>query len=93
MRYPITREGGKAPGPGRWIALDVTDTGPGISADQQKHLFKEFRRLEATDDTAGMGIGLAIRRRITHALDAEITVESEVGRGSTFTLWLPLEHD
>lgn len=85
------REGGDAPGPGRWIAVDVADTGPGLSPEQQAQLFQEFHRLEVGDQTAGAGIGLAISRHIARALGGEITVSSEVGEGSTFTLWLPAE--
>jgi len=84
------RTGGRAPGPGRWIAVEVIDTGPGISRDQQRLLFQEFARLTTAAGTRGAGIGLAISRRIARALDGDITVESEEGRGSTFTLWLPL---
>ena len=84
------REGGKAPGPGRWVAVDVTDTGPGIPENQQGLLFQEFRRLETAGDERGLGIGLAISRRIARALGGDVTVHSEVGRGSTFVLWLPL---
>ncbi|HEX7120302.1 MAG TPA: PAS domain S-box protein [Longimicrobiales bacterium] len=90
MRLDV-REGGNAPGPGRWIAIDVADTGPGIPEDQIKLLFQEFRRLDQTGQRKGAGIGLAISRRVARALGGDITVESEVGKGSTFTLWLPAE--
>lgn len=83
------RDGGNAPGPGHWIAIDVTDTGPGIPEGQHSLLFEEFRRLDTAGTKMGAGIGLAIGRRIAMALGGDITVQSEVGRGSTFTLWLP----
>lgn len=83
------RADGDAPVPGPCIAIHVRDTGPGIPADQQPLLFEEFARLRTGGDRRGAGIGLAISRRIARALGGEITVESEVGRGSTFTLWLP----
>ena len=83
------REDGGAPASGRWIATWVSDTGPGIPAEQQSLLFKEFSRLDESGEKHGAGIGLAISQRIAHALGGEITLESEVGRGSTFTLWLP----
>jgi signal transduction histidine kinase len=85
------REGGKAPGPGRWIVVEISDTGPGISAEQQKQLFQEFRRLDTAGEAKGAGIGLAISMKIAQVLGGTITVESEVGEGSTFTLWLPIE--
>jgi signal transduction histidine kinase len=84
------REGGKAPGPGRWIAVDVSDTGPGIPEERQKLLFRELSPLER-GARPGAGIGLAISQRIARALGGQITVESAVGKGSTFTLWLPVE--
>jgi signal transduction histidine kinase len=84
-----TGEGDHAPGPGRWAAVHVTDTGPGLSPEQLKLLFEEFKRLEPATD-GGSGIGLAISRTLARLLGGEITVVSKVGQGSTFTLWLPL---
>jgi signal transduction histidine kinase len=74
----------------RWVAIDVTDSGPGIHPDNWDSVFEEFTRL-ATDET-GAGLGLAISQRLAHALGGQITIQSEVGSGSTFTLWLPLEY-
>lgn len=75
---------------GGWVAVDVADTGPGIPADQQDLIFREFGRL-ATSSAKGFGLGLAISQRVAGALGGCITVDSDVGRGSTFTLWLPTE--
>lgn len=72
------------------VAIDVIDTGPGIPADKLEEIFKEFSRL-STDAKAGAGLGLTIARRITHLLGGDITVASAVGKGSTFTLWIPIE--
>ncbi|HUG39218.1 MAG TPA: PAS domain S-box protein [Longimicrobiales bacterium] len=71
------------------VLLSVADTGPGIPAEKHHLLFQEFTRLdpEASD---GAGIGLAISRRIAMALGGDIMLESATGKGSTFTLWLPL---
>lgn len=82
-------EAGKAPAAGRWIAVAVEDNGPGIPREQQQAIFEEFTRGE-TGQGRGAGIGLAISRTLARALGGDITVESEVGRGSTFTVWLPL---
>jgi signal transduction histidine kinase len=70
------------------IAIDVSDTGSGIPNEKLHLVFEEFSRLDpqAAD---GAGLGLAISHRIAEALGGRITVESEVGVGSTFTLWLP----
>lgn len=73
---------------GRWIAVDVADTGPGIPRDKQHLLFREFSRLEP-GTKHGAGLGLAISQKLAHALGGEITLQSEEGQGSTFTLWLP----
>ncbi|MFW6078034.1 MAG: ATP-binding protein [Gemmatimonadota bacterium] len=85
------RDDGDAPAPGRWVTISVEDTGPGIPESEVPRLFREFTRLEATRGERGSGIGLAISYRIAQALGGTITVRSEVGRGSIFTLWLPLE--
>jgi signal transduction histidine kinase len=73
---------------GEWLVIDVTDTGAGVPADKLEHIFQEFSRLEP-GAAKGAGVGLAISRRIAKAMDAEIMVVSEVGRGSTFSLYLP----
>lgn len=83
---------GMAPGPGRWVAVDVSDTGPGIPREEQPFLFQEFVRLKSGEGKRGAGIGLAMSRHIARALRGEITVESEPGKGSTFTLWLPIDY-
>ncbi|HEU4564342.1 MAG TPA: HAMP domain-containing sensor histidine kinase [Gemmatimonadaceae bacterium] len=76
------------------LAVDVIDTGPGIAGDKQEEIFHEFSRL-SPDEHPGAGLGLAISRRIARQLGGDITVASEPGRGSRFTLWLtlaPAEH-
>ncbi|HKS21464.1 MAG TPA: ATP-binding protein [Thermoanaerobaculia bacterium] len=70
------------------IAVTVTDTGPGIPADKREAIFEEYTRLDP-EAQQGAGIGLAISRRIARLLGGDLTVESEAGRGATFTLWLP----
>ena len=87
----VLRERGGEPEP-RWIALEVADTGLGIPAGKRHLLFREFSRLEP-GTVHGAGLGLAISQRIAHALGGEITLESEEGAGSTFTLWLPLQSE
>lgn len=82
------RTGRRAGDPSRWVTVSVQDTGPGIAPKEQEKLFSEFRRLDP-DATGGEGLGLAISDRIARLLGGDITLESEVGEGSTFTLWLP----
>ncbi|WP_241663970.1 ATP-binding protein [Stutzerimonas nosocomialis] len=76
------------PQPGVWVAISVTDTGPGIPADKQELIFQEYTRLEP-EAQQGAGIGLAISRRIAQLMGGDLTVESEPGHGARFTLWLP----
>jgi PAS domain S-box-containing protein len=87
VRASVREDG---PRPGRWIAVAVEDTGPGIPEEKRELLFHEFIRLQP-QGSDGAGIGLAISRRIARLLGGEITLGGEVGKGSVFTLWLPLE--
>jgi PAS domain S-box-containing protein len=79
---------GRGPRDGDWIAISVTDTGPGIPGAKQELIFQEFTRLDP-EAQHGAGVGLAISRRIARLMGGDITVASEIGRGSSFTLWLP----
>ena len=82
--------GSRPPRPGRWVAVHVADTGPGIAPGQHAEIFREFGRLSPSS-ARGFGLGLAISQRVAGALGGSITVDSDVGRGSIFTLWLPAE--
>jgi signal transduction histidine kinase len=77
------------------VRISVLDTGPGIAADDLPTIFEKFRQLESglTRRHAGTGLGLAISKELAHLLQGEIQVESEVGRGSMFSLILPLRID
>ena len=77
---------------GRMISVEVWDSGPGIPADKQDYIFEEFRRLQQDlpDVPKGAGLGLAIVKRIARLLDHPIAVRSIVGRGSCFSIELPL---
>lgn len=75
-----------------WIKIQIKDTGHGIHEDKIDELFKPFSRLGAeSSEIEGAGIGLTITQQIIQAMKGEIYVESEVGKGSTFTLVIPLE--
>ena len=83
-----TKSGGPEARGGEWVALSVADIGPGIPKEKHEQVFQEFTRLDP-DAPHGAGVGLAISRRIARLLGGDITLSSELGRGSTFTLWLP----
>jgi two-component system, OmpR family, sensor kinase len=75
----------------RYLVISVEDTGVGIPADQLDRVFERFGRAEANQQAEGSGLGLAIVAAIARAHQGAITVESTVGVGSAFRLWLPAD--
>lgn len=77
-----------------WIALQVVDSGIGIASADQERIFDEFEQVNAgprgDSMERGTGLGLAISRRLARLLGGDISVESQTGKGSTFTIWLPV---
>jgi signal transduction histidine kinase len=73
-----------------WAVIEVIDSGPGIPSDQLETIFDEFTRLKVHQDKPGSGLGLAIARRIARLLGGNLTAGKGNGRGSVFTLWLPV---
>jgi signal transduction histidine kinase len=75
------------------VTVSVKDTGVGIAPEDQAHLFTRFYRvgLERTVDVRGVGVDLYVTRAIVEGHGGEIWVESELGKGSTFTFTVPLD--
>ena len=75
------------------FGMTVSDTGVGIDADRVAHLFQKFEQADAstTRRFGGTGLGLSICRELAHLMGGVVTVKSMVGRGSVFTVTLPLE--
>ena len=76
---------------GASAVFEVEDTGIGIPDGKLETIFEPFIQLDRdlTRPKDGAGLGLAISRDLAHAMNGTLTVESEIGRGSTFTLRLP----
>lgn len=78
-----------------WTGIDVEDTGIGIHPSDHERIFDEFEQVGAgprgESALRGTGLGLAISRRLAHAIGGRIELESTLGAGARFTLWLPVE--
>src|SRR5262249_13654871 len=78
------RDGGEA------VAIAVADTGIGIAEEDQERIFEQFRRVSGTPEQEGTGLGLALARRFVELHGGRLTLESAGGRGSTFTVLMPV---
>ena len=78
----VDRQGG--------ISISVTDTGIGITPENQAHIFDEFWQLSDPQRSKGSGLGLSISKRLIEAMGGTISVRSDMGKGSTFTVTLPV---
>lgn len=74
------------------LHIDVSDTGHGISSDKLAHIFEPFYTTGDTGEAKGTGIGLALTQEIISHLDGSITAESQVGKGTTFHIVMPIQN-
>jgi signal transduction histidine kinase len=82
VRIRVARDGGQ-------IVFRVSDTGPGMTPEQSARLFEPFTQVHIDQNSGGTGLGLAITRRICELLSGSVSMQSEAGKGSTFSLSLP----
>jgi CheY-like chemotaxis protein len=88
VRVHAEREGAEGP----CLHVEIEDTGPGISPDDQDKLFRHFEQTKSGQQAGtGTGLGLAISREFVCLMGGEITVNSQVGKGSVFVIHLPLK--
>jgi signal transduction histidine kinase len=85
------RRPGTTPSGAEWVWMTVSDTGIGIAPDDLARIFQPFVQVENgyTRGKGGTGLGLAISRQLAMIMGGELTVESTLGSGSRFTVWLP----
>ena len=77
-----------------WLRFEISDTGPGIPPEMQARIFEPFAQVDGstTRRFSGTGLGLSISQQLVHQMDGNIILESEVGKGSTFIVELPIKN-
>jgi len=78
-------------GPGPWACVEIEDTGIGIAPERMDRMFEPFRQGDQghTRAEGGAGLGLTVARHLLRLMGGDVTVRSELGKGSCFTVWLP----
>jgi signal transduction histidine kinase len=72
-----------------WVGIAVRDQGCGIDSKDHPLIFEDYQRVSAESSIAGLGLGLAFVRRIVEQHQGQLELESALGQGSTFCIWLP----
>jgi PAS domain S-box-containing protein len=85
-----TVAGASLTGEGPWLYVRVEDSGRGIPPEDLESIFEPFQQSQFSDQRRGTGLGLSISRQLARLMGGDLVVESEVGTGSRFTLWLPI---
>ncbi len=75
------------------VGLRVTDSGIGMTPAQQARVFERFYRADPSGNIPGTGLGMSLVKEIIDLHGGRVEVESEAGRGTTVTLWLPIVHE
>lgn len=77
---------------GKWVVISVSDTGIGIPPEHLPRIFERFYRVDKarSRQMGGFGLGLSIAKQLVESLGGKITAQSQVGKGSTFSVWLPV---
>jgi signal transduction histidine kinase len=74
---------------GSWLVWSVEDRGPGIAESDAQRIFERFYRAPSVRGIPGTGLGLAIVKHLAVLMKGEVDMQTELGKGSTFTFWLP----
>jgi signal transduction histidine kinase len=74
---------------GSWVGIWVVDEGPGIAKEDLERIWGEYQQVNPSAAERGSGIGLTLSRQLAEHMGGTLTVESQVGKGSRFTLWIP----
>jgi signal transduction histidine kinase len=75
---------------GQWLIIQVTDQGQGMTTETIQHIFDRFYRMDESHTSRGLGLGLAITKRVFELHDGHIEVQSEIGKGTTIKALLPI---